>query len=75
MSPLMRRLFWALRWHEGRAVSYEALTDVLWGDDPAGGPLWPEVNIRVYVHRMRRLLPGWHFRSIKGFGYVISAAA
>ena len=25
-------LFWALRWHEGRSVSYRNLADVLWGD-------------------------------------------
>jgi hypothetical protein len=35
-------LFWALRWHEGRCVSYKALSDLLWGEfarkpeDPAG---------------------------------------
>ena len=25
-------LFWALRWHEGRSVSYKALGDLLWGE-------------------------------------------
>ena len=25
-------LFWALRWHEGRSVSYHALGDLLWGE-------------------------------------------
>ena len=35
-------LYWALRWHEGRRVSYKLLCDVLWGEfalppqDPAG---------------------------------------
>src|SRR5215510_13447166 len=35
-------LFWALRWHEGRRVSWRVLSDVLWGDfgrepeDPIG---------------------------------------
>jgi len=35
-------LFWALRWHEGRRVSWRVLCDVLWGDfgrqaeDPIG---------------------------------------
>jgi hypothetical protein len=35
-------LFWALRWHEGRRVSWRVLSDVLWGDfgrepeDPVG---------------------------------------
>ena len=36
-KPEMRRdatamLFWALRWHEGRSVSYQALGDLLWGE-------------------------------------------
>lgn len=37
-----RMLFWALRWHEGRRVSWRVLSDVLWGDfgrepeDPIG---------------------------------------
>jgi hypothetical protein len=25
-------LYWALRWHEGRKVSYRVLGDVLWGE-------------------------------------------
>ena len=25
-------LFWALRWHEGRTVSYNALGELLWGE-------------------------------------------
>ena len=25
-------LYWALRWHEGRRVSYRVLGDVLWGE-------------------------------------------
>ena len=25
-------LFWALRWHEGRSVSYQVLGDLLWGE-------------------------------------------
>jgi len=35
-------LFWALRWHEGRRVSWRVLSEVLWGDfgrepeDPVG---------------------------------------
>jgi hypothetical protein len=25
-------LYWALRWHEGRRVSYRVLSDLLWGE-------------------------------------------
>ena len=25
-------LFWALRWHEGRRISWQALSDLLWGE-------------------------------------------
>ena len=39
---IVAMLYWALRWHEGRRVSYKLLCDVLWGEfalppkDPAG---------------------------------------
>ena len=56
--PEMRRdivvmLYWALRWHEGRRVSYAVLCDVLWGEfalkptDPAGSLR----ELMVYVHK------------------------
>ena len=46
-------LYWALRWHEGRRVSYRVLGDVLWEEfalkpeDPAG----PIRELMVYVNK------------------------
>ena len=46
-------LFWALRWHQGRRVSYEALGDLLWGEfalKPKGpGPSLRE--LMTYVNK------------------------
>ena len=46
-------LYWALRWHEGRRVSYAVLCDVLWGEF-ALKPTDPAASLRelmVYVHK------------------------
>ena len=46
-------LYWALRWHEGRRVSYRVLSDLLWGEfalqpkDPAASLR----ELRVYVQK------------------------
>jgi hypothetical protein len=44
-------LYWALRWHEGRSVSYRVLGDLLWGEF-AQNPKDPTPSLRelmVYV--------------------------
>ena len=44
-------LYWALRWHEGRRVSYRVLGDLLWGEF-AQNPKDPVPSLRelmVYV--------------------------
>ena len=44
-------LYWALRWHEGRRVSYRILGDLLWGEF-AKKPMDPGPSLRelmVYV--------------------------
>ena len=46
-------LFWALRWHEGRTVSYAALSDLLWGEF-AQKPTDPAPSLRelmTYVEK------------------------
>ena len=46
-------LYWALRWHEGRRVSYRALSDLLWGEF-ALQPRDPAPSLRelmVYVQK------------------------
>lgn len=54
MGPVSYRIWWALRWNEGRLVSYGALIDVAWGDDPEGGPLHARETLAVLVDRLRR---------------------
>ena len=46
-------LYWALRWHEGRRVSYAVLSNLLWGEF-AQKPKNPAASIRelmTYVHK------------------------
>lgn len=43
----------ALFWQLGRFVSYEALEDLLWGNDPDGGPLNTHNIINQYVLFLR----------------------
>jgi hypothetical protein len=38
-------LYWTLRWHEGRRVSYRVLCDVLWGEF-ASKPKHPAAALR-----------------------------
>lgn len=42
-----------LLWQQGRFVPYEALIDVLWGDDEDGGPMDARHCIREYVYGLR----------------------
>jgi hypothetical protein len=64
-------LFWALRWHEGRRVSYRNLADVLWGDfgskpqDAAG-------SIRELMGWVeKRYGDKWSFEDCKGKAFRI----
>lgn len=45
---------------QGNFVSKLKLIDVLWGDDPEGGPLNVEKNLNVQITYLRKALPeGW----------------
>jgi DNA-binding response OmpR family regulator len=52
-SALVSRLIGA-----GGFVPMRALIDVLYGDDPEGGPLTADLCVRVNVTRIRRKLRG-----------------
>jgi hypothetical protein len=41
-------LFWALRWHEGRSVSYQTLGELLWGEF-AQKPKDPAPSLREFM--------------------------
>ena len=43
-----------LLWHQGRYISYPLITEVLWGDDPAGGPLNTNNIIAILATRARK---------------------
>jgi hypothetical protein len=67
-------LFWALRWHEGRRVSWRVLSDVLWGDfgrepeDPSG-------SIRELMAIARqRYADQWIIQDREGKDYRITRA-
>jgi DNA-binding response OmpR family regulator len=39
---------------KGQAVSYDELTESIWGHDEDGGPIDPDNNLGVVIHRIRR---------------------
>ena len=72
LSPQQALLVNALLGHE-RAVSYEELCNVVYGDDSDGGPLDIKRAVRLLIMRLRRhitiaRLP-WRIESIRNFGY------
>jgi hypothetical protein len=46
-------LFWALRWHEGRSVSYMTLGDLLWGEF-AQNPKDPAPSLRELMTYVKK---------------------
>lgn len=54
-----------------RDVTMARLIDLLYGDDPDGGPDDPGRVVRVQVHRMKAWMQsyGWTIRNRYGFGY------
>src|ERR1041385_8055128 len=52
-------LYWTLRWHEGRRVSYKLLCDVLWGEF-AVPPQEPQRSLRDFMaHAQKRHGDKW----------------
>ena len=65
-------LFWALRWHEGRRVSYGNLADVLWGDF-ASRPQDAVGSIReLMAWVQKRYGDNWIIEDCKGKAFRIS---
>lgn len=58
---------------QGRIVSETALIDVLYGDDPNGGPDDPGDCIRTFIKRLRRRLPPGAIENQPGLGYRLCA--
>lgn len=49
-----RVLLQTLLWHRGYYVPYSVIVEVLWGDDPDGGPLQANSIIAILVTRLRK---------------------
>lgn len=54
-------------------VSYEALENAVWGDDPDGGPLTIRKVLHVWGHRIRKIVKeyGWELKCHWGVGYYL----
>ena len=64
-------LYWALRWHEGRRVSYRVLSDLLWGEF-ALQPKDPAASLReLMAHAQKRHGDMWVIEDF-GRGFRIS---
>jgi hypothetical protein len=64
-------LFWALRWHEGRSVSYQALGDLLWGEF-AQKPKDPAPSLRELMTYVKKRHSGKWTINDNGRGFRIS---
>ena len=65
-------LYWALRWHEGRRVSYRVLSDLLWGEF-AQKPKDPASSLRdLMTHVKKRHRDKWTIDD-NGRGFRMSA--
>lgn len=55
-----------------RTLTHEYLYDVLWGEDPSGGPEYAESSLKVHVSKIRKKLKGFPFgiECIWGKGYL-----
>ena len=64
-------LYWALRWHEGRRLSYRVLSDLLWGEF-ALQPKDPAASLReLMTYAQKRHGDMWAIEDF-GRGFRIS---
>ncbi|KKL74698.1 hypothetical protein LCGC14_2062310 [marine sediment metagenome] len=59
-------LLQALLWQLDRFVPYDAIIELLWGDDPDGGPLYAKNIVAVMIHRLRKR--GYNIETWAGIG-------
>ena len=57
---------------ERQILLLEQVFDVLWGEDPEGGPEYAESSLKVHVSKIRKKISGFPFDigTIWGKGYV-----
>lgn len=51
-----------------RTLSHDYLYDILWGEDPAGGPEYAGSSLKVHVYKIRRKLEKFPFGIVNIFG-------
>ena len=72
LSPQQAALLNALLGRE-RLVTYRALAEALWGEDPEGGPLNAQGDIRAALARLRPKIAAaaipWEIENRYGVGY------
>lgn len=56
LTDMERRVYEAVHGGNGLPVPTHRIIDYVYSDDPNGGPLTADGNIRVMVHRIRRKL-------------------
>ena len=59
-------LYQALLWQLDRFIPYDAAIDLLWGNDPDGGPLHAKNVLAIIVHRLRK--QGYKIETWSGVG-------
>lgn len=69
----LRRLRQLFLWRLGLLCPFAMIIDVMWGDDPDGGPLYATDTIWKYVYCLRKA--GWDIDTWPGLGYLCKASA
>jgi len=68
----LRRLRQLFLWRLGLLCPFAMIIDVMWGDDPDGGPLYATDTIWKYVYCLRKT--GWDIDTWHGLGYLCKAS-
>lgn len=71
VTPQQLKLCRALLRHPDHWKRYEYLIDVVWGDDPDGGPENPSNGLRVMVFNLRKRLAA---KGVVGEGEIVETS-
>lgn len=66
LPPIRFKIFEAVRRAGPRGITPESLLNVVYGDDPNGGPLQAHKSVQVSIHKMNDKLRGWGLRIRSG---------
>lgn len=73
MTPRMFKILTTLIKANGQPVHIKRLVDSVYGDDPDGGPMYPEPVIKHGITDLKYHVwaKGYDIRTVRGFGYQI----